>query len=1835
MKKLFLFLAAAIMTVAGYAAGTGDGSSQANAIEFDWEAGNTQVAGTSLWYRVSLESLYGEEEPMLALYLTNLSYNSADVTVSAVVAGSEEVRSYTIAPRKDKIWNQSAKMLVKMKYQEIYVRLTSTEEIKLSARVFDAEDADETCTSATDYNFNDHTLNKGNRWYRINVADIRRAEQEIQIVYTASKECELNSKISADCPSTGLTGDAAVIPAGGSYTHVISRALIQNLSDSILYLKVENYENVSVVTNLVNNKPATPTEFNGAEQGALLQYEKVTAAGRTFVIALSELKGKKLQPEIAFINDSNKTSAVDVTVEIAFSNTNSTSLSTYNVIAKNISVAAGETGIMDFEKNIIDGLDEQTAAYVYVRIVPTQDIQVYARLKHIHEGNACKNSQDIAWNATTYQEGETTVWYAIDLTEAKDATNPQDITVTVTNRADAKATIAADLAFECPYTDLQSITRSLNAYASTTKKLTYSSFAMMSSDVVYIGVTTNQPIKIDVEMTPVEKKTPEDACLNAVVFDWTYGHSQDADTAVWYKVGMNDIRNSNLIPEVVINNRGNKSITINGELSIDCPDSIANEVRSITFGANGTYTKQVARDLFKNISVDTVYIKLSANQPFAFRVNQVKEDEGASCASAILFNWVSGNDQDANTTLWYMIDLKEVKAATGKQVRALIKNYDRNNASTLSADLAATCPCETPQSQSRTLAAGAVKERVLPRSTFETFGDTLYFRVSTTTNIHFEAHLEDAEPFDTIYACNEATEVLMGTTYTRTADTAWYYFLTDTIRNEQVLTPQVEINNGAEAQSIKAFVTYTCPVTEEMMNRTQSFTANQTMKKTIERSMAQQIASHDTVYVMVVGAKDYSFTITMVDPNTGNDCMHAVEIVPDVTFHTQAGVETWYKLNVGLYGSAAYADYKARFVLGNEDGVAGRVVANVYNACEGELLQNGSATLAANGVRAKSVMCEQLSGLSNDYIYLQITTAQQDSLLMQIIEREPIDTIYACADAIPFAINTDYYQAAGDTVWYVVNVPEMRDNTQGDATLTINNFGNTDNKVKAEMSWVCPVSHEMTSKILTVAPMGTYTRVFDRSNLSVADGHDLAYVRVISPDTMHFRVDMALAKGDECTNPIEFDWVNGNTNPKGECLWYNVTMRKDTVINGIDSTTLIVPEGMDLRLYIQNLSDSVVTASASMWYECLDKKPMVEPTTYTFKAGETKHKDIDRDLLEPADPTSILVHFCSPASAMRIWAKFVPEAADSVCYKDIRLTHLCNGDTYTDPYGKKTITIDVEDSTTLVWSDTVSVRVGTIMVDSIYRFTVVPKETATAIKYENVPDSVKVLAVQGMKLDYSRLENYLIDYYTELTTSADSLADYDYSGIYWEAYDDANGMFRPVTASSLSFLNDTLPATLNHIRLAYAVGTECGDNIVDTFTVDVEPWLTVTQNAVAYECAGTTFTWRGKQYTATTDTTFADSLLNIKVAVDTFKMSTSRQMDSIFTYRVVVKQVPALPTETEVVIDPAMTYHSSINMSAYTTLVENFFTANYSGDAYSQVTSVVWERKNLTDGSYAELQAGVNDTIIKDDEVVLRYVVTTECDDVVYSTDLSFTPATDCAEFDLTTFTIDWGHAFCGRVYNSDAVKEQIALQFAAEGVSVDMVEIYYSFDGNNFAAYAADTMKATESEVYFYAVATNDCGNMSQSNTSAALPIEAPDMRYSTEFTNLPAEAKYGNWLLMIDLNMIKANFGINPAEEEVKWYIMTGSEPDPFGADVDTEKRGYYFTADSTLTNNYYAVIDMTELEQEEGECGGVWRTTVITLKAAAPARSTRKQMLNGKLYIITDDNQMYDAQGQKVEQ
>ena len=89
MKKFFLLTMASLMTVFAMAIGRNDGSTKANAIDFDWDKGVTHNGGT-LWYRVDLAPLYEEENPSLTLYLTNPSNEvgtSVDVSMQATVAG--------------------------------------------------------------------------------------------------------------------------------------------------------------------------------------------------------------------------------------------------------------------------------------------------------------------------------------------------------------------------------------------------------------------------------------------------------------------------------------------------------------------------------------------------------------------------------------------------------------------------------------------------------------------------------------------------------------------------------------------------------------------------------------------------------------------------------------------------------------------------------------------------------------------------------------------------------------------------------------------------------------------------------------------------------------------------------------------------------------------------------------------------------------------------------------------------------------------------------------------------------------------------------------------------------------------------------------------------------------------------------------------------------------------------------------------------------------------------------------------------------------------------------------------------------------------------------------------------------------------------------------------------------------------------------------------------------------------------------------------------------------------------------------------------------------------
>ena len=1431
MKKLLLILMAASLTLTGYAAGMGDGSSKANAIEFDWVNGNTQDANTSLWYVVTMaDRLKAVEDPNIALYLTNLSSSAADVNIAAILAGEEETRSYTIAGNGSKTWNSSASMLVKMGYDDMFVKLTTTQKIHLSAKIYEGSFADDACLKASAYDYADHTLAAGTKWYAIDLKTLRDNKQGLEITYGANNgTSKIVSMISTDCPSTGLAGLKSSIPNKKERVHEISAALVQSMNESTVYLKVENSKQVSVKTK-VTQLPTEEIDFSNPAAYDLNASAPVFigATASVFRVALADLlpnakKGdKNLEPQITFNNESNGTAA-NVKVEIAFKNDAVDDYKTVNVITKQETVVEGESFFMDFARNLLESLDAENCKYVYIRITADQDMFASARLKHMREGNACNAAQSINWNEVIYldvqvDDENATAWYAIDITEPKSL--KKDLTVTVTNRGEAAAEVKAEVAFECPYLDLQTVTRTLAVGEAKSKKINYSSIATLGSNVVYVGVTTTQSVKVEVVPSDaVKKDASEVTCVlaDAVPFNWEEGHKQAAGATVWYSVPADNIIGADYIPEIVITNEGDKTLTINGELSTECPDEYENQARSITIGANGTYKKEIAQDLVKNLKAgDVFYIKLNGNQDFSFRLNKKIENEGANCKKAIPFNWTTGHNQDADVTLWYVLDLTTIQNTKGKKVHVTIKNLTGKDA-TIDGMLAPECPCTSPQSQAITLKGNQVREKDIARSAFLTFGEKVYIRLTGTQNFHFEARIEDADPFTPITACSEATDVTVGKLYTKTGDNAWYKVATAQLVNAD-LAPRVTVINGAAAQAIKASIAYECPVTEEMQSMTRSLAANQTAGKTIEQSMVNQIASkYEYVYVLVEGTKDYQFRIDMVDPNTGVDCLHAVEIKNGKVNHHEAGKTLWYKLNVADL-LANHANDKLIFSLTNTNGVAGNVHGAAFTDCEGEELIAGNATIGKNAKREKAVMVEALMGLNTQWLYLQLTPAQAQDLLMTIVARQKLDpAITACEDAKHFAINTDYNQNAGESVWYQINLKEIRENTTGDATLTVTNLSAEDLVAKAELAWVCPVEYEMTEKSQAVKANDTYTRVFSREMLNSAEGKDIVYIRVTSDKQMKFRVDMHLSKGDECANPIEFDWVNGNTNPEGTCLWYNVAMLENKVIDGKDTAVLRIPEGNDLRLHILNLSDKEVSASADLRFEC--KEHSLGDGQYTFKPGEEKTKDIDRDLIVSVNPTSLVVNFCTPKSSMYIWAELIPEMPDSICFQDVKLT-LCDGEEYEDVVTTTVIkhTIDANDATTLAWNDTVQVRVGTILVDSIYRFTVVPMVAPSVVDYNTVPEESKIVAKVGEKLDYSKLEAYLVKYYTDLTTAHDSLA--DYAAIVWEAVNPETNAFDDI--DNIPALNANLTSDIKNVVLAYTVGTVCGSEISDTIGVTVE-----------------------------------------------------------------------------------------------------------------------------------------------------------------------------------------------------------------------------------------------------------------------------------------------------------------------------------------------------------------------------------------------------------------------------
>ena len=140
MKKVHIILALLIIATPIFALGRNDGSSKAHSIDFDWDKVFVQEPG-AFWYRVAVAPVFELQDPELLLTLTNLSTDSATLSLHATMDDNFVEMNYKMAGGDSRTRELETDMLAPH-YQYIYLTLTSDQKVSLSASLKDKAASD-------------------------------------------------------------------------------------------------------------------------------------------------------------------------------------------------------------------------------------------------------------------------------------------------------------------------------------------------------------------------------------------------------------------------------------------------------------------------------------------------------------------------------------------------------------------------------------------------------------------------------------------------------------------------------------------------------------------------------------------------------------------------------------------------------------------------------------------------------------------------------------------------------------------------------------------------------------------------------------------------------------------------------------------------------------------------------------------------------------------------------------------------------------------------------------------------------------------------------------------------------------------------------------------------------------------------------------------------------------------------------------------------------------------------------------------------------------------------------------------------------------------------------------------------------------------------------------------------------------------------------------------------------------------------------------------------------------------------------------------------------------
>ena len=766
MRKFLLSIIALLMAISVMAVGKGDGSTKANAIDFNWVGGHTHVADATLWYRVDLSEINGMVDPTLALYLTNLSDESAKVkvdvsaTISIPMAGfsysvDTEVTSveYTIAARGNKLWNRNVKELLDLNVRYLYLKFNSTQEIVISVEKEEIETAKPvevaSCENSQLLGWNSSVKQSGlqTKWYEIDLATVKQNDEHLQLTFAnkTDKVVVVMGEILHTCGSEKSIPYVCPVPAGMSVSQVInynmfallphpkhfyvSATVIPTTASSVLDLKdVRSKEDImafvptdldavkATEVELVANTysaAANPTACNEAVTIARgVKYEQAAGTTKWYRVTDELLSKMSLFPDVAFINNGKKAANITIAAGVDCEH------STFGLSTITVPTWADLTMFPSrLVGNLLDKAFNSDVTEMYLQVTTDEPIAFGIDINYGF-GLGCDDARKFNWETGAVVMPGDAQWLDFDITSVKN--NKQQVKLTLTNESNSLAWVGMMVSLTCPFKVALPTFFAIPAGMSVDKVVDYSYFASTKLDQLYIALITEEKISVKAEAVKATASVNDQlACSQAVEVKNGEAYVHEPGTT-WYKFERAMFNDVSRLPKFRYAAEGTTTVTFGA--TVGCEYNIATKGTiklpttkglEVSFRMPGFIYEVMNK--FVNEEVKEFYLELTTDRQIKFGMDM---EYAGGCEKAAALDLEESIDIDlkAGQDAWYQIDLNKIKAMGDKMVSINLVNQSDKDVE-VEFEVTPTCPLVVSAIKAVSVPANTNLPAIFPAST--------------------------------------------------------------------------------------------------------------------------------------------------------------------------------------------------------------------------------------------------------------------------------------------------------------------------------------------------------------------------------------------------------------------------------------------------------------------------------------------------------------------------------------------------------------------------------------------------------------------------------------------------------------------------------------------------------------------------------------------------------------------------------------------------------------------------------------------------------------------------------------------------------------------------------------------------------------------------------------------------------------------------------------------------------------------------------------------------------------------------------------------------------------